>query len=236
MIFLIIFVINTILGYIIFGDQYRKKPVFNYSTSIENFGTTAFSVILYFLISSICLLFLLERVDIYLVELTCFPHKEEIIDSGFSFAFFLLPIGYIIRLLYYGIYLLANKLGKKYNKEYMAKITKNEQTAILIVSCVSLITVVIADEKDFELAFFIMALIWGKFFWVDSSIKDFLHNICNLIKIKAFVALILYWVLSIYISVIFGNSIILINLIGITVGFVSGMLIYIVINRKNING
>lgn len=235
MIFLIIFVVNIILGYIIFGDQFRKKPIFNDGTSIETFGTTAFSVILYFLISSICLLFLLERIDIYLVELIGFPHKEEIINSGLSFAISLLPIGYIIRVLYYSIYFVANKLGKKHNKN-MAEITKDEQTVILIVSCISLITVVISYKKDYELAFFIMALICGKFFWVDSSIMDFLHYIRDLIKLKIFVAIILYWTLSIYISVIFGNSIILINIIGITVGFVLGMLIYIVINRKKING
>ena len=81
-----------------------------------------------------------------------------------------------------------------------------------------------------------MALILGKFFWVDSSIKDFFHNICELMNLKVFVAIILYWALSIYISVIFGRSIVLINLISIILGFVMGMLIYVVINHKKING
>lgn len=236
MIFLIVLVINIIFGYIIFGDQFSKKPIFNYSTSIEKFGITAFSVIFYFLISTICLLFLLLRIDIYLIELIEFPHKEEIVNSGLSFAIFLMPMGYLIRALYYVIYFGVNKLGEKHNKKYMNEITKNEQTVILIISCFSLITIVIASEKDYELAFFIMALILGKFFWVDSSIVDFLHNIRDLIKLKVFVAIILYWTLSIFISAIFGESIVLKNIISIVVGFVMGMLIYININRKKING
>lgn len=235
MIFGIILVVNIILGYNVFGDQFRKKPIFSNDTFIESFGTTAFSVILYFLISSLCLIFLLERIDIYLIELIDFSYKDEFINSGLSFAICLVPIGYFIRALYNGIYLVANKFGKKYNKKYMAELNRNEQTLILIVSCISLITVALTSEKDYELAFFIVALILGRFFWVDSSIMDFISYIRGF-KLKLLVVIILYWLASAYISEIFGKRMVLFNMIGITVGFLLGMILYIVINRKKIIG
>lgn len=232
MVFFIIFIINTILGYIVFGDQFREKKIFKYDTSSESFATTAVSVVLYFLISSLCLILLTERIDIFLVNLINFPCKEKIISSGLSFAFFLLPIGYLIRILYYIAFRLIKKIEQKHNKKYIAEIDKNEKTLILIISCISLITIAIANEKDYEMAFFITALILGRFFWVDSSICDLLSSIRK-IKLKVFVAIIIYWSLSIYVSIMFGQNIILANIVGMTFGFIFGMILYIFINHKN---
>lgn len=232
MMFLAILIVNIILGYIVFDDQYRKKPIFNYDTCIESFGTTAFSVILYFLISSICLIFLLERIDIYVVKCTGFFYKEEIINSGLSFTIGLVLTGYLIRALYGCIYCLVNKLGEKHNKKYMAEMNENEKTLIIIVSCISLITVTITKEKDYELVFFIIALILGKFFWIDSSFKDVFSNIRKW-KPGVFVTIILFWIVCVYLSDIFDA--VLYNLIGIPVGFILGMIICIVIKRKKDN-
>lgn len=231
LIFIIILIVNIIIGYVIFGDQFREKPIFHYETSTEHFGSTAIGFILFYLISSVCLIFLLARIDIYVVNLMNFPYKEQFISSGLSFAICLLPTGYLIRWIYNVIFFVANKIGEKHNTKYMEKISDNEQTLILIVSCIALTIIAIVNEKDYELGFFIIALILGKFFWVDSNIKGLISDICK-IKIQVFVAVFLYWTLSIYISSIFGEKIVLINMFGITVGFIIGILLYILKNRN----
>lgn len=222
----VIFIVNVILGYIIFGDQFRKKPIFHYRKFSESLETTATSVILYLLISSICLIFLVERIDITILNFVNFSYNQQFINSGLSFAICLLPTGYIIRCIYGVICFCINKIGEKHNKKYIDDINENEETLILIASCISLVIVAIVSERDYELAFFIIALILGKFFWVDSNIKKIICDIREM-EISVFVIVILYWALSIYISTCFDKNAILINMVSIPVGFVFGILLYI---------
>ncbi len=233
-VFLITSLLNLCIGYIVFGGTFKENTKINYGVS--DFGTMSSSALLFYIIATFWLLILIFGKDDLL---TLFVQNsilgEQLVDSGLLFAIGLVVVGYIIRGVYNLIYFILNKIGKKKDRIYLDKIHKNEQTLIIIVSCISLILVSIS-QKDWGASFFIGALILGKFFWVDANPKDFISDILKLFnskdyKINIFIVLFLFWTVDICIMLLFDAHYLASNAIGIVFGFVAGMLLYVWKNR-----
>ncbi|MBD5526774.1 MAG: hypothetical protein HDR04_20720 [Lachnospiraceae bacterium] len=234
-VFLVTLLLNSCIGYVVFGGGFKKNTKINYGVS--NFGTMASSVLLFYIIATIGLLILiLGRDDLLPLFVQDITIGEQLVNSGLLFAFGLVVIGYIIRGVYKVIYIFFEKvINKKEDKKCLDEIHKNEQTLIIIMSCISLIIVTIS-QNDWDTALFITALILGKFFWVDATPKDFFSDIHNLFKsedykINIFTLLVLFWTFDIYFMSLFEIHYLISNIIGIIIGFTTGMLLYVWKNR-----
>lgn len=149
----------------------------------EELVPTMASIILYLIISSfLFLLFLLlDNEDFFSRFFEEWQHREVFFSSGLFSSVILLTIGLVIKL----IYSICLKIVSSINKNCIENLRPKEQKWILLVSLLLLIGVGIKSQ-NFYVAFSALALIVGKFFWLDDNIEQFGKELKEFVDLSIF--------------------------------------------------
>jgi hypothetical protein len=228
-VFLMSLLIFMFISYIIFWDQNRVKPLFNHYSKRNSFEVTLFSVCLFWLISVLLLMILVIYKDAMFNKLleNC-SHKGLIIDSGLCFSISLVFTGLLIRLIYYVIFKCVNKCCKR---KYLDSLDGKEQTWVFVLACIMLVSIGV-KEKDYNFAYFVIALIVGKFFWLDNTISDFKEIFNNIKHLAIDVLFIFGYCIYFILLVLYNENNIIIGIVGSVLGFILGILLYAYKNRN----
>lgn len=229
LLFLISLLLFMIISYVIFLDQNREKPLFNHYFIRNSFETTLFSVGLFWLISSLLLLGLVIYKDAMFNKLfENYNYKDVIIDSGLCFSISLVIVGLLIRLIYC---IMVKTVDKYCKRKYIDFLNRKEQTWVFILSCILLCSIGF-KEKDYYFACFVIALIIGKFFWLDNTISDFKEIFHDIKHLGIDVIFVLVYCIYYILLVLFNESNVLIGIVGSVLGFILGILLYAYTNKN----
>lgn len=228
-VFLISLIIFGMISYLIFWDQNRANPLFSHYSKRKNFEVTLFSVSLFWLISSLLLLILLTyKEKLFNILLGNCSQKKFIIESGLCFSISLVVVGLLIRLIYYLIFKAVDKYCKR---KYIDSLNRKEQTWVFVLACILLASIGFKD-KNYHFAYFVIALIIGKFFWLDNTITNFKEMIYEIKHLDIWVLLVLGWSIYYIFIALFNENNIWMGISGSAVGFILGLLLYAYKNRN----
>lgn len=227
--FLVSLLLFMIISYVIFWDQNREKPLLNHYSIRNSFEITLFSISLFWLISSLLLTGLVIYKDTIFNKLfeNC-SYKKVIIDSGLCFSISLVIVGLLIRLIYCGMVKIVKKCCKR---KYIDFLNGKEQTWVFVLSCILLCSIGF-KEKDYYFACFVIALVIGKFFWLDNTISDFKEIFYNIKHLGIDVLFVLGYCIYFILLVLFDENIVLIGIAGTVLGFILGIFLYAYKNRN----
>ena len=123
--------------------------------------------------------------------------------------------------------------GKIFNlsKKYIDFLNRKEQTWVFILSCILLCSIGF-KEKDYYFACFVIALIIGKFFWLDNTISDFKEIFHDIKHLGIDVIFVLVYCIYYILLVLFNESNVLIGIVGSVLGFILGILLYAYTNKN----
>lgn len=228
-VFIISFIIFSAISYFIFWDQNRIKPLFNHYSKYKNFEVILFSVSIFWLISSLLLMILFTyKEKLFDILLENCGHKNYIVDSGLIFSILLVAVGLLIRLIYYIIFKVVDKYCKR---KYIDYLDKKEQTWVLVLSCILLAFIGFKD-KNYYFAYFVIALIIGKFFWLDNTVDDLKNIVDEIVHLDLGVLLVLMWSIYYICIALFNEENIFTSISGSVLGFIIGIVIYAYKNKN----
>lgn len=211
-------------SYFIFTDQDSKKQKFNFNPERHNiFENAGYSVFMYFSISIIVIMFflLLWQIIVMLI-LSDFKYANEVVSSGLSFAIMIPLIGNMIHKIYE---LCLSKFPKRFDE-----LNAQERKWISVVACLGIAMVSVND--NIELAFSALALMFGKFLWLDSTSKQLAEEFKEALKLPVLnlLAILLCLLTGFYICIDEKFAVVYSFLLGL--GFVIGIVIYCFIQKN----
>lgn len=223
-------ILGGVISYLIFKDQYSLQPKLNYNSKEHNILNSAGnSVILYFIISILILmLFLYLWQPIVMYILKDYKYADEMVSSGLTFAIMLPIVGKSI----YGIYAFCYR---KYD-QYLDKLNEKETKWIMVVASIGLIFVFLVCE-EYGLAFSALALIIGKFMWLDTTSAQLAPEIKETMQLPVFILITLGFCLFLGIFTFIDADFSVIYGLSLGLGFLLGIILYAYqhsdINKKN---
>lgn len=170
---MIIFLGSTLIVYVVGIMLYlysskNHKDVFGDHGYI---GNTYVSMAMYYFIAVftllIALLVLKPRLEKYISSLRW---GKEMVNSGLSFAIMLVIIGVTISYIYCLVYSVSKKIFG--NRSIFETLSEAEQRWLMILSCITLVICCLSTSAVTE-GMMAVAIILGKFFWMDFRLSDF---------------------------------------------------------------
>lgn len=223
---LISLILGGVISYLIFTDQYSSQPKLNYNSKDHNeLNSAGNSVILYFIISILIIflfLFLWQPIVNYILK--NFKYANEVISSGLTFAILIPVVGKSI----YGTY---NLCYRKF-AQYLDALNDKETKWIMVVACIGLILIFLICH-EYELAFTALALIVGKFMWLDTTSEQLFLEIKETMHLPVFILITLSLCLFLGIFTFLDEKFSVLYGLLLGLGFLLGIILYGLIHDKN---
>lgn len=233
MVYFILFFVGLIVTYYIMKDEFSDSPKLNYNVQ-SSFDKTMISILLYFTISIIVIMFFIFYWDKIIIHFFHdYKYINEMVDSGLCFAFMIPLTGVIIQVIYNMFYWIDK------NKKYICLLYPDENKWIIIIACLSLIFVGLLT-KEFRIVFSAAALIVGKFLWFetlynrDEDKKYVLaKEIKSIINLPIFTLFIIGLFMFVVISCYINEDKAFFYTMSLCIGLIAGIIFFAYKNRKN---
>lgn len=227
---IIVFAVSMILTALLFNiilEYITKKNIHVNCGKHKNLEYAMINNMLYMIISSFSLLIFYElyEYDFFECYLSKIPHIKEILDSGLFTGLALVLVGILVKLFYLGFLKIIRC------KVFLIELEENEQTWIMIVSCI-LLFIIGLENYDFIFAFSVLALIVAKFFWViNNSILKLWEEIKGFFKLPIYTIIFIVSILAILVIMVVWPQYLLQIIYGLTFGILAGAILYAIIHK-----